>query len=259
VFGLAAIALGMAGLVWGDFATVWHPVRATTPHRVALAYVAAVLFVLGGVAVQWRRTQRAGLIELGILYFIGALLWMPRMIGFPELFGVWSGFAEQFSMVAAVLLTLAASRAAKVRPSAAMQSARFTFGLCVLAFGMAHFTALEETTRMVPAWLPPGQQFWAVVTGGAMLLAGLSLMSGILAVQAAWSMTALIMSFGIFVWFPRLFSAPHQHITWTGNAINLAMAAGAWMVADVLSNSKSPQAHRISLNTASRTGSRPVK
>lgn len=234
MFGLAAIALGLTGLVWGDFATVWHPVRASIPHREALAYVAAVLFLAGGIAVQWRRTERAGLIELATLYFIGALLWMPRMIGFPELFGVWSGFAEQFCIVAAVLLTLAAGNAGRGVSSAAMQRARFMFGLCVLVFGMAHFTALEETTRMVPAWLLPGQRFWAIATGGAMLLAGLSLMSGILAAQAAWSMTLLLMSFGLFIWVPRLFSAPHEHITWAGNVINLAIASGAWMVADVL-------------------------
>ena len=234
VFGLAAMALGLTGLVWGEFATVWHPVRDSTPHRMALAYMAAAALLAGGLAVQWRRTERAGLIELGALYFMGALLWMPRIMGFPELFGVWSGFAEQFSMVAAVLLTLAAAQTGKGISSAAMQCARFMFGLCVLAFGMAHFTVLAETTRMVPAWLPLGQSFWAIVTGGAMLLAGLSLMPGILAVQAAWSLTVLLMSFGFFVWAPSLFSAPHKHITWTGNAINLAMTGGAWMVADVL-------------------------
>ncbi|MEO7456722.1 MAG: hypothetical protein ABIY52_10705, partial [Gemmatimonadaceae bacterium] len=184
------------------------------------------------------------------LYFICALLWMPRMIGFPELFGVWSGFAEQFCMAAATLLTLVAANAGRGEATRAMQCARFMFGLCVLALGMAHFTALEETARLVPAWLPQGQRFWAMLTGGAMFLAGLSLMSGVLTVPAAWSMTVLLMSFGIFVWLPRLFIAPHKHNTWAGNAINLAITAAAWMVADVLA--------RASPGRRLRTASSPV-
>lgn len=41
VYGLGAVALGLVGLVWGDFATVWQPVQAlpfTVPHRMTLAY-----------------------------------------------------------------------------------------------------------------------------------------------------------------------------------------------------------------------------
>jgi uncharacterized membrane protein len=240
----------MTQLVWGDFGTNWHPVRATVPYRLELLYITGMALMSAGLAVQWRRTNRAGLIALGVLYLLAALLWLPRMIGFPELFGVWSGFAEQFSMVVAVVLTLAATRAGEGTTSATMRGARFMFGLCVLAFGMAHFTALEETARMVPAWVPPGQRFWAIATGAAMFLAGMSLMAGILAVQAAWSFTALLMSFGVFVWAPRLFLAPHKHNTWAGNSINLAMAAGAWMVADVLTRASTGRRRR---DCASRT------
>jgi len=41
VYGLGAVALGLVGLVWGDFAAVWQPVQAGVPHREVLAYVAA--------------------------------------------------------------------------------------------------------------------------------------------------------------------------------------------------------------------------
>jgi hypothetical protein len=33
VYGLGTIALGLVGLVWGDFATVRQPVRADVTHR----------------------------------------------------------------------------------------------------------------------------------------------------------------------------------------------------------------------------------
>ena len=233
VFGVAAIVFGVSGLVWGDFAAPWHPVRPTVPYRTALAYIAAIVFLAGGLAVQWRRTTRAGLIALAVLYGLGALLWMPRVIGFPSLFGVWNGFAEEFAMVAAVLVAFAAARTDTAPWS--LPVARILFGLCSLSFGIEHFTAIPQTASMVPAWLPPGQRFWAVATGTAMVLAGLSLISGILAAWAAWGLTTLMLLFEVVVWIPRVAANPGRQIPWAGNAITIAVAASACMVAEVLS------------------------
>ncbi len=80
VYGLAAIALGVIGLVWGDFATIWQPIQAlgNVPNREALAYTAAVSLLSGGAALLWRRTAKAGVVLLAVLYFIFALFWLPR-------------------------------------------------------------------------------------------------------------------------------------------------------------------------------------
>src|ERR1044072_5213939 len=110
VYGLGAIALGLVGLAWGDFATVWQPIQAlpfAVPHRLALAYVAAAGLLSAGLAIQWRRSARAGLLVLTILYFIFALLWLPRVIGFPQLFGTWGGFLEEMSLVSAAVIVYA--------------------------------------------------------------------------------------------------------------------------------------------------------
>jgi len=37
IYGLAAIALGLVGLAFGDFAAVWQPVPETIPERRLLA------------------------------------------------------------------------------------------------------------------------------------------------------------------------------------------------------------------------------
>ena len=233
LYGLAAIVFGVSGLVWGDFAAPWHPVGPTVPYRIALAYGAALVFLVGGLAVQWRRTTRVGLIALATLYCLGALLWMPRVIGFPQLFGTWNGFAEEFAMTAAVLVVFASERANS--PIWAMPVARVLFGLCAASFGIEHFTAIPQTASMVPAWLPPSQRFWAIATGTAMLLAGLSLISGILADKAAWGLSLLMLTFEVVIWLPRVAANPGRQIPWAGNAITIAVAASAWMVAEVLS------------------------
>jgi uncharacterized membrane protein YphA (DoxX/SURF4 family) len=240
VYGLGAIALGLVGLAWGDFATVWQPVQAlpfAVPHRTALAYVAAAGLLSAGLAIQWRRSARAGLLVLTIIYFIFALLWLPRVIGFPQIFGTWGGFLEEMSLVAAAVIVYASLRPREsVSASRTIQLGRLFFGICVLSFGLGHFFALPQTADMVPQWIPPGQLFWAVLTGVAHLLAGVAILTGVLDVLGSRLLTTMLATFGALVWAPKLFAQPHEHMVWAGNAINLAIIGAAWVVADSIAS-----------------------
>jgi uncharacterized membrane protein YphA (DoxX/SURF4 family) len=236
VYGLGAVALGLVGLVWGDFASNWQPLQAlpfTVPYRVALAYVAAAGLLSAGVAIQWRRSAPAGLLVLAILYFIFSLLWLPRVIGFPQLFGTWAGFLEEFALVAAALVIYASllprGSAGSVRTALI---GRLSFGVCALSFGLSHFFAIPQTAAMVPNWIPPGQKFWAVATGVAHLLAGVAILTGVLDVLGSRLLTLMLAIFGALVWAPALFAQPREHMVWAGNAINLALMGAAWAVAD---------------------------
>jgi uncharacterized membrane protein YphA (DoxX/SURF4 family) len=233
VYGFAAVAIGIIGLVWRDFSTVWQPVPADVPHRTALACIAAVCLIAGGAATQWRPTAQFGVMLLTILYFMSALLWLPRVIGFPRMIGTWLGFAEQFALVAAGAVGYASLAAPGTPWKATMvRISRLLFGLCVVVFALAHFMALKETTGMVPKWIPPGQRFWAIATGLAHLLAGLAILTGILSGVASRLFTAMLLSFGILVWLPSLFGPADAHVMWGGNAINLALAGAAWIISD---------------------------
>jgi hypothetical protein len=44
--------------------------------------------------------------------------------------------------------------------------------------------------------------------------------------------------FGLLIWVPRLLAQPEQHINWGGNAQNFAIAAAAWIVADLLARGR---------------------
>lgn len=238
VYGLGAVALGLVGLVWGNFATVWQPVQTVgIPNHGALAYATAACLLSAGVAIQWRRSAPAGLLVLAILYFIFALLWLPRVIGFPQLFGTWAGFLEEFALVAAAVVVysslLPRDSAGSHRTA---RIGRLSFGVCVLSFGLSHFFAIPQTAGMVPKWIPPDQQFWAVATGIAHLLAGVAILSGVLDVLGSRLLTVMLITFGVLVWAPALFAQPREHMAWAGNAINLALIGAAWVVADSLAS-----------------------
>src|SRR6185437_651834 len=56
LFAAAMIALGITGLVNGDFALVWQHVPAQVPGRSILAYVCAVIELGFGIGLLWQRT-----------------------------------------------------------------------------------------------------------------------------------------------------------------------------------------------------------
>jgi uncharacterized membrane protein YphA (DoxX/SURF4 family) len=234
VYGIAAIALGLVGLFWRDFASVWQPVPDTIHHRALLACIAALLFLLAGIAVQWSRTARYGFPVLAVLYSMAALLWLPRVIGFPRMIGTWLGFAEESTLVLAAITGYASLAPRNSTWSRSTRIARFVFGLCLVVFALAHFLALPDTAAFVPKWIPPSQRFWAIFTGVAHLLAGLAILSGIQARLAAYLFATMILSFGILIWLPTLFAHPEIHLNWAANCVNLAIASAAWIVADSL-------------------------
>lgn len=239
VYGAAAIALGVTGLVWGDFATGWQRVQPGVPYRQPLAYAAAVYELLAGAAILWRRTAQAGAIMLTILYSIFTLLWVPQILVSPRVYDPWGNFFEELSLVIAGLV-LCASLAPRDSAWARRRiQINRLYAVCVISFALEHLFYLSGTASFVPRWIPPGQLFWAIATTVFFLLAAAAILSGILDGLASRLLTAMIVGFEVLVWAPRLVASPHEHFLWAANAISLALAAAAWVVADSI-NGNSP-------------------
>lgn len=235
VYALGAIALGGVGLAWGDFALVWQPVPAGLPGRTLLAYLFAAALVLAGLALCYHATAARGAAALCALFaLVVLLLHVPRVLRHPEVYGAWSGLAEQLALVAGGWLAYHLCRPPGIARAGRLEDGVRVFAVCLLVFGGAHFFYLEETAALVPHWLPPGQEFWAATTGLAHLLAGLALVSGVLAQLASLLVTVMFASFSALVHIPLLLADPRSHLNWVMNAMNLALTGAAWVTADAL-------------------------
>jgi uncharacterized membrane protein YphA (DoxX/SURF4 family) len=261
VFGLAAILFGIFTLSWRDF-NVWEQIRplGNVPHREILACVAGAVELLGGLAIQWRKTARVGAVALGGIFLIFALLWIPRGLAKPLAWDPWGNFFEQFSQVAGALIVYASfDRRHSLQAATITRFAYIAFGICVFAFFFGQFpaTCKCDVRGLIPAWLPPGKMFWAVATTLAFPLASIALLSGRMALLASRLLTAMIMGFGVLVWLPAPFMHPFadQHINWAGNAENLAIGGAAWIVADLLSRKREAAKARARGSGSSSTDS----
>ena len=187
VYGVAAVGFGLIGVAWQDFALVWQPVPPDVPVRAGLAWVVAIIFLIAGMAIQWRTTAPKAAAVLTTLYSLCVLLLhVPKVIVHPTELSPWAGVAEQLALVAGGLLAYALTgRLDPLRSAAFWRLARFFYVACLFSFGLVHFVFLDATAALVPKWLPPYPEFWAYATGIADWLAALAILSGVYALAAA--------------------------------------------------------------------------
>ena len=246
VYGLAAIAFGIIGLVWHEFNT-WQQVQTlgNIPHTEVFVSIVAAFEIVGGIAVQWKKTAKPGAAILFIIYLSFALLWVPSIIKTPFVYDGWGNFFEQFSLVSgALILYSSVGRGNLLAIARITRVGIIFFGICLISFTLEQALYLSPTAAFVPKWIPFGQMFWAVATTIAFALAAISFFTGRLALLTARLVTVMIICFGVFIWLPILISDPGKMFNWAGNAENLAICGAAWIVADFLAQSKLIQQRR---------------
>lgn len=237
VYGAAAVLLGAIAIYWGAFANIWQPFPDELPSHDLFALAAGLIFLAAGAALLVRRFEGPAALAVAALSLVFVIGWVRRIFLLPHIPGIWFGPAEQLSVVIGALAIVAVRRPGALRTAHAL---RLVFGICLLAFGVVHFLSVKETADMVPAWIPPGQRFWALATGVADVAAGLALLAGPFALLAARLATAMFLGFAVLVWLPRVAAAPAEHIVWSGTAMTFAIAAAAWAVADLIARVPPP-------------------
>ncbi|WP_165187642.1 DoxX family membrane protein [Caulobacter soli] len=224
-YGLGAIALGVIGLVFGDFALQWQPVPKDLPGHYALALVSATVMLVLGLGVLWSRTARPAAAALAVVYLGWVALHGPDTAAAPGSVASWLGVAETLSMSAGGLALFAGL--AQPPDDRLRLAARLIYGLCPLVFGLSHFAYADFTAKMVPGWIPH-PLFWAYATGTCHLAAGLAILFGVAPRLAATLLTTMMGCFVVMLHIPRVMAAPDSHLEWTMTAIALSLTGAAW-------------------------------
>lgn len=239
IFAATMIGFGIWGVVSGDFGAIWRPVPRDAPAREALAYVCASVSLASGVGLLWRRTAAPA--ARGLL--AGLLIWLvlfraPGVWRAPAVAASWESFAEAVVVAAGAWALYArfatewdARRLGFASGAEGVRIARALYGLAMIVFGLAHFAYVKLTASLAPGWLP-SPTAWVWFTGTAYIVAGVAMLSGVLARLAA-TLSALQMGlFTLLVWGPAVASGGADASQWSEAAISWALTAAGWVVAE---------------------------
>jgi uncharacterized membrane protein YphA (DoxX/SURF4 family) len=106
----------------------------------------------------------------------------------------------------------------------------------MIVFGAQHFMYAAFIATLIPAWIPI-HLFWVYFTGTGFIVAGLSIVAGVLAPVASIALGLMFLLWFLLLHSPRVLANPRNGDEWTSAFVALAVSGGSFILAAALGKS----------------------
>ena len=244
-FAISIAFFGAQYLLYGRFEGGLPLVPPWTPGAPVLAYLLGVALILLALSIAslWKGRQAA--ISLGTLLLLSFLFLHCLHASLILHDGTDRTRAFECLTLSAIAFSLAGILA-NGRNSSAQGTAtnwpllfgRFLFALSMVVFGAQHFMYAGFIATLIPAWIP-FHLFWVYLTGTGMIVAGLSIATGIFAPLASMGLGLMFLLWFLLLHAPRVAASPRNGDEWTSAFVALAVSGGSFLLASTKQPAKS--------------------
>jgi uncharacterized membrane protein YphA (DoxX/SURF4 family) len=112
-------------------------------------------------------------------------------------------------------------------------AARYMYAFPLVFLGVQHFMGVDFVTAKIPGYLPV-KVFWDYLMGILLIVAAISMLINKKTALSATVLGLVLLSFFLLLHVPLLVGNIKNGFNWTGSMLDLAIAAGAFLVADSL-------------------------
>jgi uncharacterized membrane protein len=233
LFGIPWIIFGIQHFMYAGF--VRDLVPAYMPVRIFWVYFTGIAMIAAGISFIIRRQVQPAAFLLGCMLALFILMLHPLLLAQEPQVGIhWTRVMQDIAIMGAAFGLVAVTRNGKALPifSASMIPviARYCYALPLIVLGAQHFVHNAFVTAKVPDYFPLKNIFDYLV--GAILIAaayGILFTANIR--RVAGTLGIMLLALALFYHIPLLVANPYNAIQWTGAMLDLALAAGAFIIA----------------------------
>jgi uncharacterized membrane protein len=224
-------------------------VPACMPFHLFWVYFTGTAMLAAGVSFLICKQVRLAAFLLACMLLLFILMLHPLLLSSEPAVGIhWTRFLQDISIMGAALglSTWAASQttwAASQTTGAAPQTARLSFlsspkattiarccyALPMLVLGAQHFTHNAFVTAKVPVWFP-AINFFDYLIGILLIAAAIGILFTVNLERISITLGILLITLFLLQHLPLLIKDPHNGFEWTGSMLDLALAAGAFII-----------------------------
>lgn len=241
LFGIPWIIFGIQHFMYAGF--VRDLVPAYMPVRIFWVYLTGIAMIAAGIGFIIRQQTQLAAFLLSCMLLLFILMLHPLLLAKEPQVGIhWTRVMQDMAIMGAALGLAVIWGGLAADPNElrgwrawltsrqARMIARYCYALPLVVLGAQHFTHNAFVTARIPDYFPL-KNFFDYLIGILLIVAAYGMLFTANVRWVASALGVLLIALALLQHIPLLIANPYNAIEWTGGMLDLALAAGAFIIA----------------------------